>query len=273
MHVVVPFRAWRYCSLHAEGLGPEPGGLREVVGPAVDDESRKLAPVHGRSPLHFADRQLHVYVTTCIFRRPRVGHVAEAEAFVETNRVPEPAVRLEHDRNDAPFPGPALAVGAEQFADAATLVRGGDGHFCKLEAPFADGNQGDGADDRCAVQREEDHAALADDRALGIVEHLAIRRLHLEQPLDPVEVELAEVVRVFGPELDDGDAAHPAPPFRHSRASRPKKAVSWISPATFQRSRSSPSRLNPRFSTTRSEFPLRGSMSASSRRSFMGPNA
>ena len=125
----------------------------------------------------------------------RIDCVAEPEPLVEANRIVEPAVGLEEHRPEALFRRPGLAGTAEQLADAAALVRGGDGHLGELAAPVSDTDHRDGADDSRTIQREEDHAAIFNDRALRIVEHLAVRRLDLEKPLDPFEVEPAEVAR------------------------------------------------------------------------------
>ena len=173
-------------------------------------------------------------------------------------------------RSGSRLRSPGLARAAEQLADAAALVRRGDGHLRQLAAAPVAADHCDGADHRVALEREEDHPARRDDRGLRVVQHLEVRRFDLEQPLDPVEVEPAEVRGEFAPERDDDDAAHARPP-RHSRASRPSSAESWISPPTFHRSRSRPSRWNPIRSRMRSEPAFFGSTSASSRLSLRTP--
>ena len=58
---------------------------------------------------------------------------------------------------------------------------------------------------------------------LGVVEHLEVRRLDLEQALDPLEVEPPEFGRVLAAgTASTANAAHATAPPRHSRASSPR---------------------------------------------------
>ena len=87
--------------------------------------------------------------------------------------------------------------------NAAALVGRRDRHLRQLEAPFGDAQHRGRPDGRAVLDREEDRAASRDDRGLGIVEDLQVGRLHLEQPLDPVEVEPAEIGGELAPDAGD----------------------------------------------------------------------
>src|SRR5262245_61702916 len=218
------------------------------------------------------DSQFHVDVAASVFGGVRVDRTTKSQALVETKRIRELGVGLKEDRASALLADPVNSGRAEHLANAAPLVRRRDSHLGELVAPMRVTNHGNRADDACPVEREEDHAALGDDRLLGVIEHLEIRRLHFEQALDPVEVEPAKICRVLAPERNHADVAHARLPF-HSRASSPRNTESWMSPSTSQRSRKSPSCWKPSRPRMRSELAFRGSTAASRRRRLIGPKA
>src|SRR5688572_23179050 len=234
LDVVVTFLARQRLGGQAERRGPETRSAVQVGGPAIDDEARQPALVHPSAPRRI-ELQLHVDVAARVVGGMRPGGVTESQPLVEPDRIGQPAVGFEEHAAKPLLARPGRPGAAEQFADAATLVRRCDAHLGELAAAIPGPVQRNRADDRVAVEREEDHAPGRDDCLPGVVEHLEVGRLDLEQSFDPLEVEPAEIGRVSRPERLHRDGAQAIAPSRHSRASNPRITESWIAPPTYPR--------------------------------------